>query len=158
LVSLRIHRGQFLGDEGKDISIYCKDWGGANPSSSITVGRQLRHAGRPALFHRKQWVSRKHDRRGMETSASDLAAACRSSSTTSDKVLFQLARPCEKRVLLQVSHPALSAPATSTGLTSIWPLCTLAALSSPCVSSANHVQLARTVGLDRARPLQYLGT
>jgi transposase len=32
----------------------------------------------------------------------------------------------------------------------------LAAPSSPCVSSANHVQLARTVGLDRrARPLLY---
>ena len=39
--------------------------------------------------------------------------------------------------------------ATSTGLTSIWPSCSLAAPSSPCVSSANHVQLARTVGLDR---------
>ncbi len=46
--------------------------------------------------------------------------------------------------------------ATSTGLTSIWPSCSLAAPSSPCVSSANHVQLARTVGRDRrARPLLY---
>jgi hypothetical protein len=34
--------------------------------------------------------------------------------------------------------------------------CSLAAPSSPCVSSANHVQLARTVRLDRrARPLLY---
>src|SRR6266536_769748 len=45
--------------------------------------------------------------------------------------------------------------ATSTGLTSIWPSCSLAAPSSPCVSSANHVQLARTVGLDRAHGLRY---
>ena len=42
------------------------------------------------------------------------------------------------------------------GMTSIWPSCSLAAPSSPCVSSANHVQLARTVGLDRrARPVLY---
>src|SRR6266542_4952478 len=48
--------------------------------------------------------------------------------------------------------------ATSTGLTSIWPSRSLAAPSSPCVSSANHVQLARTVGLARrARPLLYKG-
>jgi hypothetical protein len=44
------------------MSIYYKDWGGANPSSSATVGRQLRHAGRPALFHCKQWVSRNRAR------------------------------------------------------------------------------------------------
>src|SRR5438552_7626161 len=31
----------------------------------------------------------------------------------------------------------------------------LAAPSSPCVSSANHVQLARTVGLDRRAPPCY---
>src|SRR6266511_5992903 len=45
--------------------------------------------------------------------------------------------------------------ATSTGLTSIWPFCSLAAPSSPCVSSANHVQLARTVCLDRTHGLCY---
>ena len=45
----------------------------------------------------------------------------------------------------------------TTTVTSVWP-CASAdhPPSSPCVSSANHVQLARTVGLDRrARPLLY---
>src|SRR3989442_1564044 len=46
-------------------------------------------------------------------------------------------------------------PCANTGLTSICPSCSLAAPSSPCISSANHVQLARTVGLDRAHGLCY---
>ena len=36
--------------------------------------------------------------------------------------------------------------------------CSLAAPSSPCVSSANHVQLARTVGLTAAHASAILGT